>query len=169
MLAYDNYQKAVLLQHQRGRHSSAFFKGTHQCAHEVVPFDDSTFDKFHVEFTQHDQNIPSPWGMPAFEIVDLANPASFFVNYDEFETVTLPDFTGDRVRSYMDLKETSSYARSLANAFLDPKCKPEDFDAHAYYAQCPPEFDRNKLRAFSDQKTCTRWGSWSLPKKMSSR
>ena len=35
VFAYDNYQRGMKLQHQRGAHSSAFFKGTHQCAHKV--------------------------------------------------------------------------------------------------------------------------------------
>ena len=69
-LCYDNFQRGVSLKNQRGEHSSAFFKGTHQCAHNIVEFDDDTFDGIYPEFTQIDQAIPSPWGMPAFETFD---------------------------------------------------------------------------------------------------
>ena len=58
--AYDNYQKGLTLQHQRSQHSSAFFKGTHECAHKVVEYSDTSFDDFYPEFTQHNQDIPSP-------------------------------------------------------------------------------------------------------------
>ena len=78
VLCYDNYQKGVTLQHQRGKHSSAFFKGTHQCGHKVEEYDNVTFDVFKASFTQLDQDIPSPDGMPTFELADLENPASFF-------------------------------------------------------------------------------------------
>ena len=98
----------MTLQEQRGKHSSAFFKGTHQCGHKVFPFEDSTFDEFHAYFTQHDQDIPSPWGMPAFEIVETDKLAGFFVNYDEFETITVPDFTGERVSAYLNMKQRAS-------------------------------------------------------------
>ena len=36
IVAYDNYQRGFKLLHQRGQHSSAFLKGTHQCAHQVI-------------------------------------------------------------------------------------------------------------------------------------
>ena len=60
IFAYNNYQKSLSLQHQRGKHSSAFFKGTHECAYKVLPFTDCTFDEMYAMFTQHDQDIPSP-------------------------------------------------------------------------------------------------------------
>ena len=50
-------------------------------------------------FTQHDQDIPSPWGMPAFEVVDMEKQADFFAEYMEFESVVTPDFSGKRVRT----------------------------------------------------------------------
>ena len=95
MLAYDNYQRGLTLQHQQGKHSSAYFKGTHQCAHKVIPFKDTRWDCLFVDFSQLDQDIPSPVGMPAFELVNLENPARFFLNFDLFESCTLPDFTGN--------------------------------------------------------------------------
>ena len=87
------------MQHQRGKHASAFFKGSHQCAHKVVEYEDTTFDLFNVNFIQLDQDIPSPDGMPAFELADLEQPASFFLEFKDFISCTLTDFTGDRVRS----------------------------------------------------------------------
>ena len=90
VFAYDNYQRGMTLQEQRGKHSSAFFKGTHQCAHKVYPFADCTFDEFHAYFSQHDQDIPSPWGMHAFEIVEDDNFAEFLVTYNDFDTLATP-------------------------------------------------------------------------------
>ena len=138
-LCYDNYQCGVTLQHQRGKHSSAFFKGTHQCGHKMEPYDDITFDAFHVEFTQLNQDIPSPNGMPAFEVVDLECPASFFLDYDEFESVTLPDFTGDRVRAYAGLREIATQIKYFARAFPKPD---EDRD---YFSQCHASFNKSNL------------------------
>ena len=101
IFTYDNYQRGLLIKHQRGSHSSAFFKGTHQVTHKAFPFEDCTFDKMHVIFTQHQQAIPSPWGMPGFELVNILHPAEIFINYDNFETITTPDFTDERVDSYI--------------------------------------------------------------------
>ena len=44
LICYDNFQRGVTMQDQQGRHSSSFFKGTHQCAHMVKPFNDPSFD-----------------------------------------------------------------------------------------------------------------------------
>ena len=74
----------------------------------MIPYDDTTFDHFYVEFTQLKQDIPSPNGMPAFEIVDLDDPAAFFSEYGEFETCTLPAFTGARVRAYTQLRDIAT-------------------------------------------------------------
>ena len=51
IFAFNNYQRGLHLQHQRGEHTSAFFKGTHQCAHKVFPFADCTFVKMYAAFT----------------------------------------------------------------------------------------------------------------------
>ena len=88
IFTYDDYQRGMGLQHQQGEHSSAFFKGTHQCCHQVRYFDDNTCDAMFVEFTQYSQVIPSPWGMPAFELIDMADPSDFLVDYGTFESVT---------------------------------------------------------------------------------
>ena len=79
ILTYDNYQKGRTLHHQRGKHTSAFFKGTHQCGHKVILFEDDTFDACFVDFSQLEQVIPLPNKMPAFKIVDLLAPAKFFI------------------------------------------------------------------------------------------
>ena len=86
IICYDNYQRGIKLQNQPGMHSSSFFKGTYQCGHQVTIFDDSTFDVFHVDFTQYDQAIPSPWGMPVFEFLDFDDFADFYVNYKDFHS-----------------------------------------------------------------------------------
>ena len=105
IFAYDNYQRGLGLQYRRGEHSTAFFKGTHQCCHKVQYFDDESFDAYYVNFTQQDQAVPSPWGMPAFEMVDIATPSSFLLDHSTFESITTPDFTGARVNSYIELRD----------------------------------------------------------------
>ena len=134
IFAYDNFQRGLTLQHQRGKHSSAFFKGTHECAHEVTPYDDVTFDNFHPFFSQHDQDIPSPDGMPAFEIVNVGSPSAFFASYESFESCELPDFTGERVRAYIKLRTISEDAELLARSF--PTTSGKD-DVNEYFHQCP--------------------------------
>ena len=103
-LAFDNYQRGVTLQHQRGKYSSAFWKGTHQCAHKMIPFEDEHFEDFYADFTLLNQAVASPMNMLAFETIDAADFSNFFLHYSLFESMSLPDFTGDRVRSYMKLK-----------------------------------------------------------------
>ena len=52
---------------QQGEHSSAFVKGTHMCGHNIINVVNMSFDANNVEFTQHNQAIPLPHGMPAIE------------------------------------------------------------------------------------------------------
>ena len=139
VLTYDNYQRGLTLQHQRGEHSSAFFKGTHQCAHQMTSFGDLTFNEFFADFTQIDQTVPSTLGMPAFEIVDRSHLSSFFLDYHDFQTVTLPDFTGVRVSAYHEIKDIAVHVKHLARAFPSPS------ENDTYFDQCPAEFDRTKL------------------------
>ena len=56
-------------------------------------------------------------GIPAFEIVDLKDTANFFLEYEHFETIVLPDFTGDRVASYLQLKDIVCYFKYLSQSF----------------------------------------------------
>ena len=81
IFCYDNCQRGSKLLHQRGEHSSAFFKGTHQCCHKAIIFLNKAFDAIFSIFTQHDQAIPSPWGMPVFEVVDFENTSNFIMEY----------------------------------------------------------------------------------------
>ena len=147
MLCYDNYQKGVTLQHQRGGHSSAFFKGTHQCGHKIFEFDDDTFDAFYPQFTQHDQAIPSPWGMPAFEMVDFEDPVAIcnvYENFDTYITLATPEFEGKRVDSYIQLRDTASHLTMLARAF--PASAMDD--DNGYFDQCPSNYSQENLRNF---------------------
>ena len=130
------------LQNQRGMHSSLFFKGTHQCCHKVFYFENYSFDAMFVDFTQEDQAIPSPWGMPAFELVDIADPSDFIMDYVTFESVTTPDFTGARVQSYIALRDICVHLRFIDNAF------PSSTEANDYFSQCPSEFNTALLESF---------------------
>ena len=64
----------------------------------MIPYTDPTFDELYADFTQIDQPIPSPKGMPAFELVDVADCSDFLLNYDDFDSVTPPDLPGIRWR-----------------------------------------------------------------------
>jgi hypothetical protein len=96
-------------------------------------------------FTQLDQEIQLPWGMPAFEIVDVNSLSNFYLNYNSFSSMTFPDFSGDHVRAYLDIKETASYVKYFSCAFPSPK---EDGDS---FYQCPASFSRPKLKAFQNE------------------
>ena len=58
---------------------------------------------------------------------------------DDFESVTLPDFTGDRVRAYAGLREIATQIKYFARAFPKPD---EDRD---YFSQCPASFNKSNL------------------------
>jgi len=135
IFAYDNYQQGLTLQEQRGKHSSAFFKGTHQVAQKVYPFTNQTFDELYVYFSQIDQDQPSPWVMPAIETADESHTTAFLVNHEDFESISTLDFTGERGRSYIKMLTLCSRLMGLNRAFpaLD-----EDDD---YFRQCPTTFD----------------------------
>ena len=143
IFAYDNYQRGMKLQHQRGSHSSAFFKGTHQCAHKVNIFDDTSFDQEYVDFTMFDQAIPSPWGMPVCEFVEDDKIAQFLIHYNDVESDTTPDFTGKRVQAYLKLKDISRQVQQLKKAFVPSLTNIDYFD------QCPESFNKDRLNGFA--------------------
>jgi hypothetical protein len=109
----------------------------------MTPFDDTTFDAFHPDFTQTDQDIPSPWGMPAFEIADQSALGTFFDTFESFNSVVLPDFTGARVRAYNDIRDVTVHLKHLRRAF--PNSAENDT---SYFGQCPSTFDTQKLHRF---------------------
>jgi hypothetical protein len=125
IFVYDNYQREMKLQHQRGSHSSAFFKGTHQCANKVNVFEDTSFDD-----------------MLVFEFVEVDQVAQFFLDYNNFQGDMMPDFTGQRVQAYLKLKDISRRVQQLKNAFV-PSTTNVD-----YFAQCPATFDKENLKRF---------------------
>ena len=140
VFAYDNYQRKMKLQHQRGSHSSAFFKGTRHCAHKVNVFEDTSFDQEFAEFKIFDQPIPLPWGMLVFEFVKADQVAHFFLDYNEFESDTTPDFTGQHVQAYLKLKDISRQVQQMKNAFVPSSTNVNYFD------QCPATFDKERLK-----------------------
>ena len=94
----------------------------------------------YVDFTQFDQAIPPPWGMPAFELIDLIHPAGFFLDYDNFFSVDTPDFTGDRTSHYIQLRDTAKHIEYMTRAFPNVD--------ETYFDQCPASFDKQILRSF---------------------
>ena len=147
VFARDNYQHGLKLQHQRGDHSSLFNKGTHQCEYQAIEFTNTSFDGEHVNFSMYKYAIPSPWGMPVLEFINWSDPADVFSNYDDGEsTDTTPDFTGDRVDSYLWLQDLGAYLKNVKTAFnvIDADGK--------YFDQCPSGMDKVALKAFT--KVC---------------
>ena len=108
----------------------------------MIPYTDQTFDEFYGDFTQINQPIPSSKGMPAFEIVDIDECSEFLLNYDNFDSVTLPDFTGDRVASYLRVKDVVTTIKYFGRAF------PDTLANDGYFKQCPAEFNRYKMSSF---------------------
>ena len=82
--------------------------------------------------------------MPVFEFVDFEDPASFFLNYAEYDTVTTPDFSDDRVSSYLQLKNFASHLQYFKQAF--PKIK----DDKVASGLCPDEFGVDSLVEFTE-------------------
>ena len=53
--------------------------------------------------------------MPVFEFVDFDDPASFSLNYPKYKTITTPDFSGDQVSYYLQLKKTLLVIFTISN------------------------------------------------------
>ena len=70
-------------------------------------WEDDRFDFLYADFTQHDQAIPLSLGMPAFEDFENDNVATFFGVWDQVETVSMPDFSGERDAAYVKWKNVS--------------------------------------------------------------
>ena len=80
IICYDNFQLGISLEDQRGGRSSAYFRGTHQVAHEIIPFSNEDFDAMYVPMPYIDQAIPSPWGILAYQEFYTSDPANDFFN-----------------------------------------------------------------------------------------
>ena len=116
-------------------------------------YDDITFDGCYVEFTIIDQIIPSPVGMIAFEEL-RCDYAKIFMNYNEFETVTDPDFTGERVLRYIKLRDIATNLKHFKKTFPSS----DEFEDSGkdvvgdFYDQCPPSF--NDINTNASKNTC---------------
>ena len=144
IFCYDSYQRGLKLLQQRGEFSSAFFQGTHQCCHKFILFLNKAFDAIFSTFTQHNQAIPSPWGMPVFEVVDFENPSNFIMEYVTYKSVVTPDFSSARVDSYIDLCNLCKHLDHIQLAFPNA-----NNDNESLLDQCPPEFDRSAFDSFT--------------------
>ena len=89
-----------------------------------------------------DQPIPSPWDMPVFKFVEDNKMAQFFIDYNEFESDTTPDFTGKRVTAYIKLKDVLRRVQQLKKGFV-PSSTNDD-----YFDQCPESFDKENIKNF---------------------
>ena len=93
-LTFNNVQRGIALENQRGGQSSSYYKGTNQVAHEVIVFNDTSYDSQHMEMTYHDQVIPLPLGMPPFEQVGLDDTVLLLTGMLDLGSDVPPDFTG---------------------------------------------------------------------------
>ena len=73
----------------------------------------------------------------------MDDPTSFLLAYDTYESVTTPDFSGTRVDSYLKLRDITSHLQHFNRAFANLKDNDVSFELF------PPEFDTNKLEAFT--------------------
>ncbi len=92
IFVYDNFQQGIQLLFQCEGHSAAFFHGTNICTHQMIPFVNTIWDAYCMDYTLINQACPSPLGMPWFHKFDFASIGDFFIDYDSFETPTHPDF-----------------------------------------------------------------------------
>ena len=90
-------------------------------------------------------SIPSPRGMPVFEFLDFDDLADFYVNYNDFQTVTTLDFPEARVIAYLELKNHVSHLEYFNRAFPSLDDKNDN-----YFDQCLDEFDVDMLTLFSN-------------------
>ena len=105
---YDNYQRGVPLLHQCGGHSSSFLKGTHEITHLMNEFDNRQFNDQYVDLAYlPTQNYPSPHGMSFYETVNHDHLGTFFAGHESMPSAPEPDFSDERVRSYIKLRDIS--------------------------------------------------------------
>ena len=55
LICYDDFQRGLSSENQQGCQSGAYFCGTHQVAHKIIPFQDDTFEAVYVPVTYIDQ------------------------------------------------------------------------------------------------------------------
>ena len=89
--------------------------------------------------------------MPAFEDFDDDNVATFSETWDQVKTVTMPDFSGERVAAYVKWKNVSKYLGYIRRAFPTPSAEDENDAGDRVLAQSPKEFNRNNLSTFGSR------------------
>ena len=123
MFSYDNVTKQTPLRDQRGN-SARHLDGTHMVAHEVNPYNNTSFDDIKVT-NSYDENQISvyPDGMRMYETVDLESPSlgtTAFLRLDGIAKSDVPDASGARVRAYNDLANISTFVVAIGNNFTVP-------------------------------------------------
>ena len=122
---YDNYQKDVPLLHQRGGHSSAFLKGTHEITHLVNEFDDRQFNDQYVDLKYlPTQSYPYLHGMAIYEMVNRDHLGAFFAGHESMPSAPEPYFGGDRVKSYIELRDIAHTIVCSAEKLVTMQCVP---------------------------------------------
>ena len=151
LIYYDNFQRGLSLDNQRGGQSSAYFRGTHQVAHEIIPFEDDTFDAMYVPVTYLDQALPSPWGMSAYEGFDQSKPANFFFNWNDAETMSTPNFSASGWKAILiKWLKLANILVVFKKSF--PACASGNVDEEGVdpFERCPAENVRQKLEVEKD-------------------
>ena len=113
----DNYGETVKLKQQRGGHSAKRLSGTHEIAHRINPFTDTSFDDITVPITYDlDQAYPSPVCMADYEN-DACSFAAMLLQHKTRSPSTAPCRTGSRVRAHMRNLVNTNWICELSNAF----------------------------------------------------
>ena len=99
---FDNFQVGRALKHQRGKHLSSFFKGTHEVAHEVCEFNDDPWDEYYTTITGlPNQPMPSPIIIACYkDAPDNDALRSYLLMHSDLTPFQTPQFTGVRVPGY---------------------------------------------------------------------
>eukprot|EP00956_Cyclotella_meneghiniana_P036027 scaffold120416_cov36-Cyclotella_meneghiniana.AAC.2 len=128
----DNYQKGQRLKNQRGEHSSAFQCGTNQIAEFAFLYSNPMFNLVKpLEELSYDGSeiVVSPDGMVEYESYDGYSPSKFFESHKSLPTAD-PDFTGKRVKAYMNILQLSQTLQAMQTAFASEMSPhfPNDLD-----------------------------------------
>lgn len=107
MVGLDNNQKGFPLQHQRGGKNIRFQKVTAIMFKKFNPPPPFCPDPSHrVQITYINQEVPSPYHMFAYESLQVINSlisSTIQLNKDMSESQVTVDYSGSRVKSYVDI------------------------------------------------------------------
>ena len=136
---YDNVTVSTKLCDSRGL-LNKFLNGTHMAVHRVFPYTDTSHDSANVSNTfDQFQKYALPDGMQRYEDVDLGSydlGTVAFVQHGMILKGEAPDFSGDRVKSYLRLCNVARLLKDIEFNFHVPE---------SHFEECAAGMDRSKL------------------------